>query len=68
MSPISKLPALVREKFENARAKGDLTFYETQVSLLQCNGLPVCIAKLWVEPILIESAIVSSALLSSLSK
>jgi len=41
MSLIRNLPVLVRERFKAARINGDLNFYETQVSILQCNGIPV---------------------------
>ncbi|KAG0646819.1 Diadenosine 5 [Hyphodiscus hymeniophilus] len=37
---ISKLPILVRDAFKAAQKTGDLTFYQTQVSILQFNGLP----------------------------
>ncbi len=42
MSTIRKLPALVRKQFEAAQASGDLTFFETRVSVLHCEGLPEC--------------------------
>ena len=35
------LPALVRDRFSQAQKTGDLTYYPTQLALLQCNGLPV---------------------------
>lgn len=41
MASIPNLPTLVRDKFKAAQDAGDLTFYETQVSILRCNGLPV---------------------------
>lgn len=44
MAIISKLPTLVREAFRAAQKSGDLTFYQTQVSILQCNGLPVSLS------------------------
>ena len=41
MESIVNLPALVRDKFDAARKSGALTFYETQVSVLRCHGIPV---------------------------
>jgi len=41
MSTIRNLPALVRKQFKAAQESGDLTFYATRVSILQCEGLPV---------------------------
>lgn len=41
MESIDNLPALVRNKFDAARASGALTFYQTQVSILQYNDTPV---------------------------
>jgi ATP adenylyltransferase len=38
---VRKLPTLVRDAFKAAQSNGDLTFYQTQVSVLQCNGLSV---------------------------
>lgn len=40
MESIDNLPALVRNKFDAARASGALTFYQTQVSILQYNDTP----------------------------
>jgi hypothetical protein len=40
MAPIPNLPALVRHQFKEAQENGHLTFYETRVSVLHCNGLP----------------------------
>jgi hypothetical protein len=42
MATIRKLPALVHKQFEAAQASGDLTFFETRVSVLHCEGLPEC--------------------------
>lgn len=41
MATIANLPKLVRAKFKVAQTTGDLTFYQTKVSILRCNGLPV---------------------------
>lgn len=41
MKSIRNLPSLVRDKFIAAQKGGDLTFYQTQVSILQCHGVPV---------------------------
>jgi ATP adenylyltransferase len=38
---ISKLPTLVRDAFKAAQNTGDLDYYQTQVSIIHCNGLPV---------------------------
>ncbi|TAQ85731.1 hypothetical protein B7494_g5953 [Chlorociboria aeruginascens] len=38
---LGNLPALVRDKFKAAQITGDLTFYETQLALLRCSGLPI---------------------------
>ncbi|CZS93726.1 hypothetical protein WAI453_001192 [Rhynchosporium graminicola] len=40
MATLRNLPALVRKKFSSAQQQGDLTFYATQVCILQCRGLP----------------------------
>ncbi|CZR66202.1 related to 5',5'''-P-1,P-4-tetraphosphate phosphorylase 2 [Phialocephala subalpina] len=40
MATIRGLPSLVRKQFKAAQEFGDLTFYATQVAILQCNGLP----------------------------
>ncbi|TGO57129.1 hypothetical protein BCON_0069g00230 [Botryotinia convoluta] len=34
------LPALVREKFKAAQAAGDITYFQTQLTILHCNSLP----------------------------
>ncbi|KAF7852914.1 hypothetical protein EAF04_010853 [Stromatinia cepivora] len=34
------LPTLVREKFKAAQAAGDITYFPTQLTILQCNSLP----------------------------
>jgi hypothetical protein len=41
MTTFSKLPTLVRDAFVAAQKTGDLSFYQTQVAILKCNGLPV---------------------------
>lgn len=41
MPAIQQLRTLVRAAFEEAQAKGALTFYETRVAIVQCAGLPV---------------------------
>ncbi|KAG4442638.1 hypothetical protein IFR05_001894 [Cadophora sp. M221] len=40
MATLRNLPALVRNLFICAQENGDLTFYATRVSILQCGGLP----------------------------
>ncbi|KAK0109891.1 hypothetical protein ONS95_002563 [Cadophora gregata] len=40
MTTLRNLPALVRKQFISAQESGDLTFYATRVSILQCEGLP----------------------------
>ncbi|KAE9379387.1 Ap4A phosphorylase-like protein II [Stipitochalara longipes BDJ] len=40
MSTIRNLPALVRKQFNAAQASRDLTFFETQVAILHCDGFP----------------------------
>ncbi|KAH7360419.1 Ap4A phosphorylase-like protein II [Rhexocercosporidium sp. MPI-PUGE-AT-0058] len=40
MAVLRNLPALVRKQFISAQENGDLTFYATRVSILQCTGLP----------------------------
>jgi ATP adenylyltransferase len=46
MATLRNLPALVRKQFKLAQESGDLTFYATRVSILQCEGLPARIIKL----------------------
>ena len=46
MVTLRNLPALVRKQFKLAQETGDLTFYATRVSILQCEGLPASIIKL----------------------
>lgn len=41
MNFIPSLPGLVHDKFLSAQESDDLTFYETQVAILHCNGLLV---------------------------
>lgn len=41
MESVPHLPKLVSTKFAAAHKNGDLTFYETQVSVLRCHGTPV---------------------------
>jgi len=48
MATLRNLPALVRKQFKLAQETGDLTFYATRVSILQCEGLPARIIKLAV--------------------
>ncbi|PVH88922.1 Ap4A phosphorylase-like protein II [Cadophora sp. DSE1049] len=38
MATLRNLPALVRKQFLSAQENGDLTFYATRVSILQCGG------------------------------
>ena len=44
MASIRSLPALIRKQFRIAHESQDLTFYATRVSIVQCEGLPVCVA------------------------
>jgi len=48
MSTIRNLPPLVHKQFKAAQASGDLTFFETRVSILHCEGLPVCTCMSWI--------------------
>lgn len=41
MESIDNLPALVRDRFDAARASGALIFYQTQVSILRYHDIPV---------------------------
>lgn len=44
MSPVKappNLPELVQAAFKRARANGDLTYYATQVAVLNANSIPV---------------------------
>lgn len=39
-----KLPELVKSKFNNAKANGDINFYPTQVAVLKPDSIPVRLA------------------------
>lgn len=37
----AKLPELVKSRFSNAKANGDINFYPTQVAVLKPGSIPV---------------------------